>query len=104
MTAKELLNLFKYYKSENTNPFKGKDNNSALWWEGEKAMYESFLLDNGYWQRLVELFDKGLSEGSLSGILTDENKPKGERIIIFFLDLWHGRHFPYDSYDMIFDY
>ena len=35
MTAKELLSLFKYYKSENTNPFKGKDNNSALWWEGE---------------------------------------------------------------------
>ena len=103
MTKDELMNLCKYYKGEAECP--GKANkNYRLWWGGEKLFVDSCLDDSSFFARIKDTFDEAYAEGALSGFLIDMSIPKDKRVLIFFLDIWHGKWFPYDSYDVIFDY
>lgn len=103
MTPTDLLTIFKYYKKENICPF---ENNSvkALWWGGEKLLYEKISTDDSFFDNLVAQLNKCITEGHCSGKLIDKNIPINKRAVIFFLDLWHGRNFPYDNLDLINEY
>ena len=96
----------KYYTGGTDNPYVGMNQNSALWWEGERAFYEAVSTPDGgeFLSRLEEWFDKAEREGHLSGRLVDAAIPKKERLLVFFLDLWHGKNFPYDDLDEINKY
>ena len=104
MKTEKLLDLFKYFKNEKVNPFVGRDDNAALWWDGEKLLYENVKKDDAYWNRLMTSFDNAINAGNCGGNLLDNAQSKEKRAILFFLDIWHGRNFPYDSFDVIKEY
>ena len=104
MTTQEILKHFKYYKGEKKNPFIEKDKNSALWWDGEKTFYERVANDSKFYENVVALLEKAIQSNHVSGPLIDDNKPMVEKAILYYLDLWHGKWFPYDSFDKIYDY
>ena len=97
---------FKYYRGEPVNPYIGISENATTWWEGEKAFYDASSAPDGdeFISRVTRWFDKADSEGELLGRLTERSTPKNERVLVFFLDLWHGKHFPYESLDEINKY
>lgn len=99
-----ILEHFKYYKQEKENPFKGTDQNSAMWWDGEKELFERVERAPKFWEKLEIQFDQALNDRGLSGILVDETVEKGKRMVIFYLDLWHGKWFPFEDLDAIKDY
>ena len=100
----KLLINFKYYKQEKENPYKGTDANAAMWWDGERLLFEKVQADPEYYNKLNKEFDEALAAGACSGVLADENNAREKRAIIFFLDIWHGKFFPYDSADQIKQY
>ncbi len=102
MTEQELLRQFKYYNGENEPP-KEFDDNKRLWWGGEKTLLEK-CRDSSFWNRLKSSFKEAEKANALSGILIDSSVPEIKRIIIYFLDLWHGRFFPYNSLNEINKY
>ena len=104
MTAQEILKHFKYYKREKENPFEGKDDNASLWWGGEKTFYEHVANDSRFYENVAASLEKAIQSNYVSGPLTDSNKPMVEKVILYYLDLWHGKWFPYDSLDKIYDY
>ena len=77
---------------------------SKLWWDGEKNLAEMCKHDTEYFDRLVNSLDKALKDGHLSGRLVGTRIDKDVRVIIFYLDLWHGKHFPFESLDLINEY
>ena len=97
---------YKYYGGEKKNPYIGKDDNAQLWWEGEKVFHDTINERGGddYIARLKKTYDRAVSEGGVSDMLVDEKRPYEERLLIFYLDLWHGKWYPYDNWDKIFDY
>ena len=99
-----LLENFKYFKNEKENPFKGTDQNSAMWWDGERELFNRVENDPKFWDKLEKQFDRALENRGLSGILVDETVKKEKRMVIFFLDLWHGKWLPFDDLDAIKDY
>lgn len=103
MKKEDLLALFKFYKGEKSNPYIGKDSMKAKWWEGEKAMI-TIAIDNRKWQFIANSLKEAIRNNEVSGALIDSSIPIEKRIIIYFLDLWHGKWYPYDSLDDIFDY
>ena len=104
MNAQELMKLFKYYKGEAENPFVQKDENAALWWGGEELIFKQQEHDPDFWDGIEEMYDEAQKEGECTGLLVDTSVPKEKRIIVFYLDLWHGKWFPYDSWDEIKKY
>lgn len=100
----QLLPLLKYFHGEEQNPFTLEDKNAAMWWDGEKYLYDTVAANPNYWSNLTGLFDKCINKGQLSGFLVDKSIPMEKRIICFFLDLWHGKWFPYDNLDAIQQY
>ena len=102
MTDKELLKHLKYYKGEQVPP-KHYGNNEMMWWSGEKLLFEK-CYDPSFWDTLRQSFLDAEKSNSLSGTLANSSIPESRRIIIFFLDIWHGRFFPYDSLDAINKY
>lgn len=100
----KLLQNFKYYKQEKENPFKGTDANAAMWWDGERVLFENAQSDPEYLGRLNNEFDEALAAGACSGVLVDEGIAREKRAIIFFLDIWHGKFFPYESANQIKQY
>lgn len=102
MTKQELLKQFKYYHGEDEPP-KDYDNNKRLWWGGEKVLFEK-CLEPSFWDRLESSFRGAEEKKALSGVLADASVSETKRIIIYFLDIWHGRYFPYDSLDEINHY
>ena len=99
MTEKELLKHLKYYKGEKEPP-KDFDENEVMWWSGEKLLSEK-CREPSFWDTLKKTFKDAEKSNSLSGTLANNSIPENKRIIIFFLDIWHGRFFPYDSLDII---
>lgn len=99
-----ILEHFKYFKGEAENPFKETDKTSAMWWDGEKALFDSVERNSDYWETCKSSYKTSLDEGELSGTLVDMNVPEERRVIIFFLDIWHGKWFPFDSLDAIETY
>lgn len=96
---------FKYYNGEEENPFTD-DGNASLWWDGERLFYETITAPGGdsFIKRLRDNYDDALARGGLSGPLADESVPRETRLLIFYLDLWHGKWYPYDDLDEILKY
>lgn len=103
MNTNDLLANFKYYHLENEKP-KDMDDTASLWWDGEKNLLEQSKNDSSFLTRLENNYSKYLDEGALHGILKDTSQPLTKRLIIFYLDLWHGKWFPYDNLDIIHTY
>lgn len=104
MNRKRLFELLKFYKGETINPFIGNDPLKAKWWEGEKALLERVDEEEDFFARVKEMLLEAIQKGHVNNALADEKRSLDERTIVFFLDLWHGKHYPYDSLDDIFDY
>ena len=103
MRENELKELLKYYHGESKVP-EDFSPVQSLWWEGEKLLSEKVSRSAGFFNKLREQLRDAIKQKAVSGILADESKSEDERCIILFLDLWHGRYFPYDSLDIINEY
>lgn len=103
MKKSDLLELFKYYKGEKENPNE-PGSVSALWWGGEKALFELCANDTGKFDHIKEDLKQAIKDGYVSGPLNDDSISIDQRTVIYFLDLWHGKWFPYDNLDVIFTY
>jgi len=95
--------ICKYYHGEDSPPHNA-DKNYKLWWGGEKLFVANYTDDEEFFTRIKESFAEADKGGHLSGPLIDASIPLDKRILIFYLDLWHGKWFPYDSYDEISNY
>lgn len=103
MTREELIKQCRYYKGEEECPFE-RGSINALWWAGERSLSESVSSDESFFQRLKDSLEDAIASGECFGALIDSSIPLDKRIIIFYLDLWHGKHFPYDNLDIINQY
>ena len=54
-----------------------------------------------FFQRLKESLEEAIASDECTGVLIDSSIPIDKRTIIFYLDLWHGKNFPYDDRDVI---
>lgn len=95
--------LLKYYHDEQICPFE-KGTNAELWWNGEKVLFEHCARDGGFFNRIISTLNEAIEGGGCSGALVDDTIPIEKRAIIFYLDLWHGKNFPYDDLDLIYTY
>lgn len=102
MTPDKLLTLFKYYHGEDVCPFEERSND-AMWWAGEKMIYDQSA-GPGFFSHFKGMLKEMLDKGTCSGRLTDESLSLDQRTIILYLDLWHGKWFPYDEWDVIETY
>lgn len=103
MKKDSLLALFKYYKGEGANPNKA-NTDAALWWEGEKTFATKCVNDGGFFDRVKGLLQEAINNKEVNGTLADSSVDINKRTIIYFLDLWHGKWYPYDNLDRIFTY
>lgn len=103
MTRDELIKQCRYYKVEEECPF-DRGSIDALWWGGEKMLVDNVSCDERFFQRLKDSFEEELAAGDLDGVYVDSSIPLEKRAIIFYLDLWHSKHFPYDDFDVIDQY
>lgn len=104
MKKEDLLGLFKFYKGEVENPFATNDSMKAKWWEGEKMFFDNAMNDPAFFNRVKESLEEACERGAVSGYIADSNNPVEKRTLVFYLDLWHGKFFPYDNLDDIYDY
>ena len=103
MKKDQLLPLLKFYKGETDVP-ENFTPVQQLWWEGEKLLVENVERDPVYFSRLLDLYREAFNEQKVLGRLADTKINENKRVIIFFLDIWHGRNYPYDSLDLINEY
>lgn len=104
MTPDKLLTLFKYYHGEDECPFE-RTSTDAMWWAGEQMIYNQTREQPDYFfPHFKELLKEAIKDGHCRGALIDESLSLDQRTIIFYLDLWHGKWFPYDDFDVIFTY
>jgi hypothetical protein len=94
---------FKYFKGETKNPFDASST-KAMWWEGERALSQQCAADAECFDRLVARLKFAIANKSVSGLLLDQSLSIEQRAIVFYLDLWHGRFYPYDNLDIISTY
>lgn len=103
MEKNNLFTLLKYYKGEETNPNRmGSD--AALWWEGEKAFINACCHNSGFFSRVRLSLEDAIRSNGVNGLLADNSIDINRRVVIYYLDLWHGKWFPYDDFDRIFTY
>ena len=103
MTQNELIKPCRYYKDEEECPF-DRSSIEALWWSGEKSLADNVFGDKNFFQRLKESLGEALASDECTGVLIDSSISIEKRTIIFYLDLWHGKNFPYDDLDIISQY
>lgn len=103
MNKTEILSLFKFYKKEDSNPFE-PNSLSSRWWDGEKSFYNLVSDNSAALKRITNELQEGIDKGLVSPPLTDNNLSIEHRALIFYLDLWNGKWFPYDNLDFIQDY
>ena len=103
MTRDELIKQCRYYKGEEECPFDGSSI-EALWWSGEKLLSDNVSCDERFFKRLKDSFEEELAAGDLEGVYVDSSIPLEKRVIMLYLDLWHGKFFPYDDFDIINQY
>lgn len=99
----KLVSICKYFKDEEQNPFKPEET-SSIWWEGERQFVEACTNDPSTYSRTLESYRDAIKNNGVSGVLKDENAPENQRVLIFYLDIWHGVKFPYDDLDIISTY
>ena len=98
-----MIKQCRYYKGEEECPF-DRGSIDALWWCGEKSLSDNVSDDKSFFQRLKDSLEDALTSGDCDGVLIDSAIPLEKRAIIFYLDLWHGKNFPYDNLDLINQY
>ena len=96
--------MYKYFKGEQENPFAAKDQLSAKWWDGEKSFHENTQSDPNFSDTVSKMLKDAIKANDVTGILADETVDFNKRILIFYLDIWHSKWFPYDDLDLIFKY
>ncbi len=103
MTKDKLMPLLKYFHGENVPP---DDFNRVqqMWWSGEKLLYDNVAKDEDYFDKVLNLYREAVEQNGVSGVLADKKIDEDKRAIIYFLDIWHGKYFPYDSLDLIHEY
>ena len=75
-----------------------------MWWFGEKMIYDQTKTFPDFFDNFRNNLIKCISEGGCSGRLVDDSLSLDHRTIIFYLDLWHGKWFPYDGWSVIDTY
>ena len=96
---------FIYYHGEGQNPYTGKDENAAMWWSGEKLFYENIKREGDKFIESVEKsYENARTDYDISDIHGNPSLSKKEHILLFYLDRWHGKWFPYDDRDVIKKY
>ena len=103
MTQNELIKQCRYYKGEEECPF-DRSSIEALWWSGEKLLSDNVSRDKNFFQRLKQSLEEAIASDECTGVLIDNSISLEKRAIIFYLDLWHGRNFPYEDLDIINQY
>ena len=100
-----LLPLFKYFhgESESDCPYK-HGSNAGMWWFGEKMIYDQTKDNNDFFDRFKRILVEAIEEGCCHDRLINESLSLDQRTIIFYLDLWHGKWFPYDDRRVIDTY
>lgn len=104
MSETNKFGLYKYFKGEPENPFTGKDQLSAKWWDGEKSFHYKTQDDANFIDTVGKMLKDAIDANDVNGVLIDESVDINKRILIFYLDLWHSKWFPYDDLDLIFKY
>ena len=97
---------FKYYRGEGHNPHINKDDNAAMWWEGEKLFYDNISQEDGdaFIERMKDDYEKSVTISEIIELYKTKSLSKRDQILRFYLDLWHGKWFPYDNWDVINQY
>lgn len=103
MTPEKLLTLFKYFHGEEECPFE-QQSNEGMWWFGEKIIYDQTTDRPNFFENVRNQLIECISEGGCTGRLVDESLSLDHRTIIFYVDLWHGKWFPYDDWSVIDTY
>lgn len=103
MTSDLLLTLFRFFHNEEECPFEPQTTD-AMWWSGEKMIYDQTKNDPYFFGRIRQRFEDAFKEGHCNGALADESLSLDQRTIIFYLDMWHGKWFPYDDCSIIKTY
>ena len=103
MTLTRLQQLFKYYKGEEKCPYTPNTINE-LWWQGEKSLLEKCQRDQNFFQRIVTVLKETINEHGCSGFLVNKTIPIEQRAVVFYLDLWHGKNYPFEDLDIINKY
>ena len=67
-------------------------------------LVDNVSCDERFFQRLKDSFEEDLAAGDLEGVYVDSSIPLEKRVIMLYLDLWHGKNFPYDDLDIINQY
>lgn len=75
-----------------------------MWWDGKKSFNDRAQGDAEFIDTITTMFKDAINANSVSGILTNESIDISKRVLIFYLDLWHSKWFPYDDFDLIFEY
>lgn len=94
---------FKYFRGEKENPFVQRDENAAMWWSGEKLFYDSISQEDGdrFIADMTKWYEEAMEKDDLYDIHRNKAMSKKDHVLLFYLDLWHGKWFPYDSWDVI---
>ncbi|ATA74691.1 hypothetical protein ACILDT_09695 [Capnocytophaga canis] len=93
----------KYYKKEKQNPFIDSDKLKARFWEGEKIFCEECEVNEKYYNIMLKELNLSIRKGNVTGKLLSPSMPIEEKVILFFIDLWNGKWFPYEI-DVILKY
>ncbi len=113
MEKQQDYSLYKYYKGEKENPFVNKDKNApiekdlnypALWWDGKRRFHEGTTRNPISVENIGKDLQKAIDEGYADDILTDESIDFKKRTLMFYLDLWGNKWFPYDGFGGIYKY
>ena len=97
---------FKYFRGEEKNPFIGKDENASMWWSGEKLFYDSISRKDGdeFIERITGWYEAALTNNDTPDIHRDKSMSKRNHILLYYLDMWHGKWFPNDDWKAIMGY
>ena len=98
------FSMYKYFKGEPKNPLSENDLLASKWWNGERLFYENAQSKPHFIDIIRKQLKEAIETNNVSSILVDETVDINRRILIFYLDLWHSKWFPYDNFDAIFKY
>ena len=92
MNREEALNLCKYYKGEETNPFDHKKEYAkSIFWDAEQMYVVNCTHDDDFHERMKKSLLDALSKNQLRGTLVDESVSLDKRALILYIDLLHAR-------------
>ena len=97
---------FKYYRGEKENPFEGINENASLWWGGEKLFYDTISREGGneFIENIKKLFEKTVPIDEIIEVYREKSMSKNDQLLLFYLDQWHSKWFPYDDWNVIKKY